>query len=120
MRDPSDEDCGKGTWDWSQALSHRLASAGVYFVTARTAGQMHHHAPQTAQYNHEGTAPAGRPISCTQSSILQLPDPHIAEADGVAVILKGDGELVRVSLVFGRGVLAHPTRAAAEDGVVLN
>ena len=53
-------------------------------------------------------------------SILQLPDPHIAEADGVAVILESDRKLVRVGLVFGRGVLAHPTRAAAEDGVVLN
>ena len=53
-------------------------------------------------------------------SILQLPDPHIAEADGVAVILKGDGELVRVGLVFGRGVRTHPASAAAEDGVVLD
>lgn len=54
------------------------------------------------------------------SSIPQLPDPDIAEADGVAVILESDRELVRVGLVFGRGVLAHPASAAAEDGVVLN
>ena len=39
MRNPSDEDCAKGTRDGSQALSHRLASAGVYFVTARTGGK---------------------------------------------------------------------------------
>ena len=41
MNDPSDEDCAKGTRDWPHAPPHRLGSAGVYFVTARTSGQVH-------------------------------------------------------------------------------
>ncbi|HRJ08824.1 MAG TPA: hypothetical protein PK490_21855 [Prosthecobacter sp.] len=36
---PSDETCLKGTRDWPHAPPHRLAEAGVYFVTARTRGQ---------------------------------------------------------------------------------
>lgn len=38
---PSDEECAKGTRDWPHAPPHRLASAGVYFLTARAAGQEH-------------------------------------------------------------------------------
>ena len=41
MNDPSDEECAKGTQDWPHAPPHRLGTAGVYFVTARTAGQAH-------------------------------------------------------------------------------
>lgn len=32
---PSVEECAKGTLDWPHAPPHRLAEAGVYFVTAR-------------------------------------------------------------------------------------
>ncbi len=35
---PDDEQSLKGTRDWPHAPPHRLESAGVYFVTARTAG----------------------------------------------------------------------------------
>ena len=38
---PTDEDCAKGTRDWPHAPPHRLASAGVYIVTARTAEARH-------------------------------------------------------------------------------
>ena len=55
-----------------------------------------------------------------RSSVLQLADPDIAEADGIAVILEGDGELVRVGLILGCGVLTHPASAAAEDDMVLD
>lgn len=34
---PDDEASAKGTRDWPHAPPHRLANAGVYFVTARTA-----------------------------------------------------------------------------------
>ncbi len=34
---PSALDCAKGTRDWPHAPPHRLLSAGVYFLTARTA-----------------------------------------------------------------------------------
>jgi len=40
MNEPSDEECAKGTRDWPHAPPHRLGSAGVYFVTARTSGQV--------------------------------------------------------------------------------
>lgn len=38
---PSSDDCAKGTRHWPHAPPHRLESAGVYFVTARTAEQRH-------------------------------------------------------------------------------
>ena len=38
---PADDDCAKGTRDWPHAPPHRLAEAGVYFLTARTAEQRH-------------------------------------------------------------------------------
>ena len=38
---PTDEDCAKGTRDWPHAPPHRLASAGVYIVTARAAEARH-------------------------------------------------------------------------------
>lgn len=38
---PSDEACLKGTRDWPHAPPHRLASSGVYFVTARSRNQHH-------------------------------------------------------------------------------
>ncbi len=38
---PSDEDSMKGTQDWPHAPPHRLATAGVYFVTARTSSRQH-------------------------------------------------------------------------------
>ncbi|HEY1123680.1 MAG TPA: transposase, partial [Haloferula sp.] len=37
---PTDEAC-KGTQDWPHAPPHRLGSAGVYFLTARTAERRH-------------------------------------------------------------------------------
>ena len=37
---PNDEAC-KGTRDWPHAPPHRLLSAGVYFLTARTAERRH-------------------------------------------------------------------------------
>jgi putative transposase len=37
---PTDEAC-KGTQNWPHAPPHRLLSAGVYFLTARTAGRRH-------------------------------------------------------------------------------
>ena len=36
---PTDDECAKGTRDWPHAPPHRLADAGVYFVTARAAEQ---------------------------------------------------------------------------------
>ncbi len=36
---PTDEECAIGTRDWPHAPPHRLASAGVYFLTARAADQ---------------------------------------------------------------------------------
>jgi putative transposase len=38
---PSDSDASAGTRDWPHAPPHRLAHAGVYFVTARTVKQLH-------------------------------------------------------------------------------
>ena len=38
---PSDEDCLHGTRDWPHAPPHRLASAGVYFLTARASQKRH-------------------------------------------------------------------------------
>jgi len=38
---PDDEQSIKGTRDWPHAPPHRLVSAGVYFVTARTAENRH-------------------------------------------------------------------------------
>jgi putative transposase len=38
---PTEEDCIKGTRDWPHAPPHRLVEAGVYFLTARAAGQRH-------------------------------------------------------------------------------
>ncbi len=38
---PSDDECAKGTRDWPHAPPHRLAAAGVYFVTARTSEKRH-------------------------------------------------------------------------------
>ncbi len=38
---PSAEDCSKGSRDWPHAPPHRLAEAGVYFLTARTRNQQH-------------------------------------------------------------------------------
>jgi putative transposase len=44
---PSDEECIKGSRNWPHAPPHRLTEAGVYFVTARTAGQRHlFHTPE--------------------------------------------------------------------------
>ena len=60
------------------------------------------------------------PQSKVIHSILQLADPHVAEADGIAVVLESDGELVGMCLVFGGAMRAHPAGAAAEDGVVLD
>jgi putative transposase len=39
---PDDESSLRGTRDWPHAPPHRLASAGVYFVTARTLHQQMH------------------------------------------------------------------------------
>ncbi len=38
---PNTEDTAKGTLDWPHAPPHRLAEAGVYFLTARTRDQAH-------------------------------------------------------------------------------
>lgn len=38
---PTNDDCAKGTREWPHAPPHRLESAGVYFVTARTAERRH-------------------------------------------------------------------------------
>lgn len=38
---PTFEQSAKGTRDWPHAPPHRLAEAGVYFVTARTRDQRH-------------------------------------------------------------------------------
>ena len=38
---PSDDDARNGSRDWPHAPPHRLADAGVYFVTARCAQQRH-------------------------------------------------------------------------------
>ena len=38
---PSDEDARCGSRDWPHAPPHRLAEAGVYFVTARCTEQRH-------------------------------------------------------------------------------
>ncbi len=39
---PDDESSCKGTRDWPHAPPHRLGSAGVYYVTARTLHRVHH------------------------------------------------------------------------------
>ncbi|MBL8855487.1 MAG: transposase [Planctomycetaceae bacterium] len=41
MELPDSEQTVKGTRDWPHAPPHRLAAAGVYFVTARTRDQAH-------------------------------------------------------------------------------
>ena len=41
MELPTSEQSAKGTRDWPHAPPHRLAEAGVYFVTARTRDQRH-------------------------------------------------------------------------------
>ena len=41
---PDDEASCRGTRDWPHAPPHRLAQAGVYFLTARTLDQIHHFA----------------------------------------------------------------------------
>jgi len=41
---PTLEQSAKGTRDWPHAPPHRLGAAGVYLITARTAGQIHHFA----------------------------------------------------------------------------
>jgi putative transposase len=38
---PDEAQTAKGTRDWPHAPPHRLGVAGVYFVTARAAGQRH-------------------------------------------------------------------------------
>ena len=64
---------------------------------------------------------AGGSLSAGGSgSVLQFANPDIAETDGISVVLKGEGGLVGVGLVFGGGVGAHPAGAAAEDSVVLD
>jgi putative transposase len=41
---PTDEESLEGTRDWPHAPPHRLAGAGVYFLTARCLNQVHHFA----------------------------------------------------------------------------
>jgi putative transposase len=41
MELPNSEQTAKGTLDWPHAPPHRLAEAGVYFLTARTTDQQH-------------------------------------------------------------------------------
>ena len=44
---PDDQSSCKGTRDWPHAPPHRLAQAGVYYVTARTLDRGHHfHGPE--------------------------------------------------------------------------
>ena len=39
---PAEEESRRGTRDWPHAPPHRLGTAGVYFVTARTLSRQHH------------------------------------------------------------------------------
>ena len=51
---PDDQTSQSGTRDWPHAPPHRLKSAGVYFLTARTHGQVHHlHSPERRDWFQE-------------------------------------------------------------------
>ena len=41
MELPNSDQTAKGTLDWPHAPPHRLAEAGVYFLTARATDQQH-------------------------------------------------------------------------------
>jgi putative transposase len=51
---PDDQTSQVGTRDWPHAPPHRLESAGVYFLTARTYAQIHHlHSPERRDWFQE-------------------------------------------------------------------
>ncbi|CAN5863642.1 transposase [soil metagenome] len=51
---PQDDERGKGTQDWPHAPPHRLAQAGVFFVTARCLDKQHYFAtPERREYLQE-------------------------------------------------------------------
>lgn len=52
--------------------------------------------------------------------VLQFANPDVAEADGVAVILKDKGTFIAMRNVVGNGVRAYPVGAALQLDIVLN
>ena len=51
---PSDEESRAGTRDWPHAPPHRLGTAGVYFVTARTLDRIQHfNSPERLDVVHD-------------------------------------------------------------------
>ena len=53
-------------------------------------------------------------------SVRDFLDPDISEADGIAVILEGDGAFVGVFCVFRGGVGAGPAGSTGEFHIVMD